>query len=91
MKPRASKIVLFALVAVLLLSLNKLQSSFVRSPVTVCCVYSIYREERPFRPLEAPKGQIISECLFDFFEFSKTNEKFDKFLPKNLKSGQIIK
>ena len=34
------------------------------------------------------KGQIISECLFDVFQFSK---KFDKFLPKNLKSGQIIK
>ena len=28
------------------------------------------------------KGQLISECLFDFFELSKkTNEKFDKFLP----------
>ena len=38
------------------------------------------------------KGQLISECLFDFFKiFPKNNEKFDKFLPKNLKSGQIIK
>ena len=38
------------------------------------------------------KGQIILECLFDVFQFSKkTSEKFDKFLPKNLKSGQIIK
>ena len=32
-----------------------------------------------------PKGQLISECLFDLFKFSKkTNEKFDKFLPQNL-------
>ena len=38
------------------------------------------------------KGQLISECLFDFLNFPKKNtEKFDKFLPKNLKSGQIIK
>ena len=38
------------------------------------------------------KGQLISECLFDFFKiFQKTNEKFDKYLPQNLKSGQIIK
>ena len=38
------------------------------------------------------KGQLISECLFDFFKFSKrNNEKFDKFLPQNIKSGQIIK
>ena len=29
------------------------------------------------------KGQLISECLFDFFLiFQKTNEKFDKFLPR---------
>ena len=37
------------------------------------------------------KGQIISECLFDFLNFPKSNEKFDKFLPHNLKGGQIIK
>ena len=37
------------------------------------------------------KGQIISECLFDFLNFPKSNEKFDKFLPKDLKSGQIIR
>ena len=37
-----------------------------------------------------PKGQLISECLFDVLNFPKTNEKFDKFLPWNLKSGQII-
>ena len=30
------------------------------------------------------KGQLISECLFE-------NEKFDKFLLQNLKSGQINK
>ena len=35
------------------------------------------------------KGQLISECLFDFFK--KINNKFDKFLPQNRKSGQIIK
>ena len=37
------------------------------------------------------KGQLISECLFDFLNFPKNNEKFDKFLPQNLKSGQINK
>ena len=36
------------------------------------------------------KGQLISECLFDFF-FQKTNEKFDNALTQNLKSGQINK
>ena len=37
------------------------------------------------------KGQLISECLFGVLNFPKTNEKFDKFLPKKLKSGQINK
>ena len=38
------------------------------------------------------KGQIISECLYNVFKFSKkNNKKFDKFLPQNRKSGQIIK
>ena len=38
------------------------------------------------------KGQIISECHFDVFKFSKNaNEKFDKFLSKNLRSGQIMR
>ena len=38
------------------------------------------------------KGQLILECLWFFYKFSKKmNEKFDKFLPQNLKSGQIIK
>ena len=37
------------------------------------------------------KGQLISECLFQFFSiFQKNNEKLDKFLSQNLKSGQII-
>ena len=37
------------------------------------------------------KGQLISECLLGVIDFpKKTNEKFDKFLPKTLKSGQII-
>ena len=31
------------------------------------------------------KGQIISELLFDVLNFPK-NQKFDKFLPKNLKA-----
>ena len=35
------------------------------------------------------KGQVILECLFLIFQ--KTNEKVDKFLPQNIKSGQIIK
>ena len=38
------------------------------------------------------KGQLISECIFDVLNFpKKTMQKFDKFLPKNLKSGQIIR
>ena len=37
------------------------------------------------------KGQLISECLFDFLNFPKKHQKVDKFLPKNLKSGQINK
>ena len=38
------------------------------------------------------KGQLISECLFDFFKFSKkTTKKNWQILPQNLKSGHIIK
>ena len=38
------------------------------------------------------KGQIISECLSDFLNFpKKTTEKFEKFLPKNMKGVEIIK
>ena len=37
------------------------------------------------------RGQIASDCLFDFLNFPKSTEKFDKFLPKDLKSGQIIR
>ena len=37
------------------------------------------------------KGQLISECLFYFLNFLTKNEKFDKFLPQNLKIGQINK
>ena len=34
------------------------------------------------------KGQLISELLFGFFNFPKKKlQKFDEFLPKNLKSG----
>ena len=37
------------------------------------------------------KGQLISKCHFDNLKFSKKKHgKFDKFLPKNLKSGEII-
>ena len=38
-----------------------------------------------------PKGQLISECLFDFLNFPKNHRKFDKFLPKNMKGVEIIK
>ena len=35
------------------------------------------------------KGQLISDCLFDFFKLSKkTNEKFDKFL---LRIKKVVK
>ena len=38
------------------------------------------------------KGQLISEWLFGVLNFPKNNRKiFYEFLPKNLKSGQIIK
>ena len=37
--------------------------------------------------MDRTKGQIISECLFDFLNFPKKNtKKFDKFLPKDLKT-----
>ena len=40
---------------------------------------------------KAAKGQLISECLLGVTDFPKTNEKFDKFLPYNIKSGHINK
>ena len=36
------------------------------------------------------KGQLISKCLFDFLNFPNNQQKIDKFLSNNLKSGQII-
>ena len=33
----------------------------------------------------------LQNVFLIFKIFQKTNEKFDKFLPQNLKSGQIIK
>ena len=54
------------------------------------CKSSILKTFIKIEKLNKPKGQLISGCLFDFFKFSKkTNKKFDKFLPQNLKSGQI--
>ena len=47
--------------------------------------------EIQFEDVFDSKGQKISECLFDFLNFPKNHEKFDKFLPKDLKSGQIIR
>ena len=38
------------------------------------------------------KGQLIFECIFDGLNFpKKKKQKFDKFLLKNLRSGQIIR
>ena len=53
---------------------------------------AIFAEEKlPLSMYKFPIGQLISECLFDVFKFSQqTNEKFDKFLPRKQKSGQII-
>ena len=52
------------------------------------CKSSILKTFIKIEKLNKPKGQLISGCLFDFFKFSKkTNKKFDKFLPQNLKSG----
>ena len=48
-------------------------------------------EMENFLDAEDAKGQLISECLSDFSNFSKNIEKFDKFLSQNLKSGQINK
>ena len=37
------------------------------------------------------KDQLISECLFDVLNLpQKITKKFEKFLPKNLKSGHTI-
>ena len=42
--------------------------------------------------IKPSKGQLISECLFDVLNFPKNQrKKFDKFLPQNLKSGQMNK
>ena len=45
----------------------------------------------PVRTSFTTKGQLISECLFNFLNFPKTTEKFDKFLPKNMEGVEIIK
>ena len=37
------------------------------------------------------KGQLISECPFEILDFPKIPKKIDRFLPQNLKSGQIIR
>ena len=42
-------------------------------------------------PETPTKGQLISECPFDVLNFPKKNTKIDKFLPKNLKRGQVIR
>ena len=40
----------------------------------------------PFK--ESSKAQLISEWSFDVLDFpKKTTQKFDEFLPQNLKSG----
>ena len=45
-----------------------------------------------FKCLVTNKGQSISECPHDVLNFPKKNmKKIDKFLPKDLKSGQIIR
>ena len=36
------------------------------------------------------QGKLISECLFDVLNFpKKPTQKFYKFLPKNIRNGQI--
>ena len=42
------------------------------------------------RNFNSTKGQLISECLLGGTNFPKNNERFDKLLPQNLKSGQMI-
>ena len=45
-----------------------------------------------FGQANSSKGQLISECLFGGLNFpKKPTKKSDKFLPQNLKSGQINK
>ena len=51
---------------------------------------AVYVDVMPKLNYWTAKGQLISECLFDFLNFPKTQEKFDKFLPQNLESSQII-
>ena len=50
-----------------------------------------WRKSQNLQDWALTKSQLISECLFGVLNFQKTNEKFDKFLPKNLKSGQIVR
>ena len=38
-----------------------------------------------------PKGQLISECLFDVLNFPKNQQKIWQISAQNLKSGQIIR
>ena len=52
---------------------------------------SLKIDQTPIDRLYHSKGQLISECLFDNLKFSKNNEKFERCLPYNIKSGQINK
>ena len=54
--------------------------------------YWIDKGEKELQFQADTKGQLISELLFDVLNFpKKTTERIDKFLPKNLKSGQITR
>ena len=49
------------------------------------------RHQKGYCPIVVNKGELISQWLFGVLHFQKKTQKFDEFLPKNLKSGQIIK
>ena len=56
-------------------------------------ISSVHEGKRPYQCDKCEKsfkGQLISECLFGVFNFSKkTTKKFDEFLPKIKKSVPI--
>ena len=72
-------------------TLAKNSSVVIDSNIYVCTWFYLFSVPQFYFVLDISKGQLISERLFDFFKFSKKNEKYDKFLPKNLSSDQIIK
>ena len=57
--------------------------------VTLICFFSnLLLDSRAKDQISYAKGQLFSECLFDILNFPKNQQKFDKFLPWNIKSDE---